>query len=246
MKKFAMILTLLLCFSVLSISGCKKDKEEPIDVTTNEVVGETTSSESLPEDSKETVTGDVYSEGKSTELDSEVDYQDAQGTPVTDQGLLTEFQSFIEKFYYSFLFAPKSESGKISEMDMQLFAISFIYQYEYTDLRFDADQFVLYIPKDNVTEVINRFFDYNFIYHRYPLDSQIAYEDGYYLMPARDDDLKPVPVISQVLKLSDFTYKISYASSVAGAEHFEAVVEEREGRYTLVNFMKVEAPNPAN
>lgn len=231
MKKFTMIVFMILC--VLSFSGCNKDKEvetQAEGTTVNEVQQEN--------GTQETVSSDVYDSNNSVEEDLTKNYQNAPGTPVTDVGILGEFQTYIERIYYNFLFAPQSESGEITEMDMQLFAISYIYQYEYTDLRFDLDKFVLYIPDVNVTEVVKRFFDYDFVNHKYPLDSQITYEDGYYLMPARDENFGTEPVIREVLKISDFDYRIVFALGEEGAstEHYEVIVEEREGRYVLLNY----------
>ena len=88
-----------------------------------------------------------------------------QETIVTDEKLITEIKSFLKPFYYNYLF-DGTETGNISDSDMQLFAISFVYQYEYNELPFDAQKFILYIPDKNVTEVIQRFFDYEFINHK--------------------------------------------------------------------------------
>lgn len=232
MKKYAIIVLLILC--IFSITGCKKDKEVNGDLVENDSTSETIQTD-VP---KETI--EVNPEGTSIEVGTTID-NSSEGTPVTDATLLGDFQAYIEKFYYNFLFAPKSEAGEITEMDMQLFAISYIYQYEYTDLRFDADQFVLYIPDKKVSEVIKRFFGHDFVNHKYPADTKIAYEDGYYLMPARDEQFGPKPAISEVLKISDSDYKIVFASTEEGAavEHFEAMVEESEGKYIMMNFKKV-------
>lgn len=234
MKKFAIVVIILIC--VFSISGCKKESKEQ----TNTVVNEAGTENQIGDNN--TVGGDVYSESSTILTDAPIDYKDVKGTPVTDDMILSDLQAYIEKFYYNFLFAPKSELGEVTEMDMQLFAISYIYQYEYTELRFDADEFVLYIPDDYVSEVIKRFFDYDFVNHRYPLDSKVTYKDGYYLMPARDEDFGPQPK-STILKLSDFDYKVVFTATRDGIEEaFEAIIEEREGRYILLNYKKNSKP----
>lgn len=235
MKKFIMIMIVMLL--IVSVTGCKKDKGVKKDsgsVDVDTTVEQTT-------EASGTVTEDVYTNTNSLEKEDAQDFDHAEGTLVTDSTVITDLQIYIEKFYSNFLFTPKSDTGEITEMDMQLFAISFIYQYEYTDLRFDSEEFILYIPDENVAEVIKRYFDYEFTNHRYPLDSKISYEDGYYLMPARDEYFGPTPTINSVLKLSDFDYKVAFESTDENNQvsHFEAIVEEREGRFVMINYKKV-------
>lgn len=228
MKKYIVILTI--CLILISITGCKKTPEvstvsqQPSTVTDDINIQTIDTPESAPDTDTQDVTAEV--------------------TDVTNEGLLSEFQGFIEKFYYNFLFKPQSETGELTETDMQLFAISFIYQFEYNELRFDSEKFVLYIPEANVTEVIKRFFNYDFTAHKYPENSPITYENGYYLMKARDEDFGAKPVIKEALQLSSNSYKIVFGSSdTIVKDYYEAIIEEKAGRWVLLNYKTVKAEN---
>lgn len=253
MKK--VIIVGLVLMIIFNVSGCKNKNTDTNNLDSTNVSQNNnqdtqtdskdqsgTESDSTDQTGKDnTVSQDVYGDNSSVEAQSDIDYTNATGTPVTETAKLADFLDYIEKFYYNFLFNPNSETGKMTESDMQLFAISYIYQYEYAELRFDSEKFILYVPDTHVSEVIKRFFDYNFTNHKYPENTDIAYEDGYYLMPAKDENLGAKPTITQALKLSDFDYKVVFKSSDSNAPkvHYEAILEERDGRYIMINCKKI-------
>lgn len=222
MKRFISILAIFLIFLLISISGCKNTSKS----------------------NKESSTTESRKVEKENEENLNYDYSNEKGTIVKNEGVINELQVFIEKFYYNFLFMPKSETGKITETDMQLFAISYIYQYEYKELRFDVDKFELYIPEENVSEVIKRFFNYDFTNHKYSENAAINYENGYYLIKAQDKKFGAKPIIKEAIKYSDSNYKVVYSSSSADSkEEFEAIVKEIGDRWVLLNFKKIASSN---
>ncbi|PKM52273.1 MAG: hypothetical protein CVV02_02605 [Firmicutes bacterium HGW-Firmicutes-7] len=223
MKKNIAVLIIFLSLILIGLSGCKKTTD--VSTVNKQLISAT---ENVPEETESDLKDSSVTENNETTLKS---------TKVTNEGLLSELEGFIEKFYYNFLFSPQSETGELTNTDRQLFAISFIYQFEYNELRFDSDRFVLYIPEENVTEVIKRFFDYDFTAHSYPENSPITYENGYYLMKARDEEFGAKPKIKEAFQVSSQSYKIVFSSSDENVkEHFEAIVAEREGRWVVTNY----------
>lgn len=220
MKRIMIIITLIIIV-LLSTVGCKK-------------------SNNIQESEALNKTDNVVNNENEEEEEYVYDYSNKEGKLVNNEAIISEIQDFIEKFYYNYLFRPESELGEITEKDMQLFAISYIYQFEYEDLRFDLDKFVLYIPEENVSEVIKTFFDYDFTNHKYPENAAIDYENGYYLMKAQDDKFGAKPIIKEALKYSDSNYKIVFSSSsVDSKEDFEVIIREVKNRWVMLNFKKM-------
>lgn len=238
MKKIV-VLVLMIVF-LGSLAACKKETKNP--EQTEEPQATTDTNETIEKTDEPTETGtitkDVYVDQTTEQTNDGIDYSAATGTIVTDEVIKNDLQLFVEKFYFNYLFKTASPEGVLTEGEMQLFAISYIYQFEHQELTFDASSFVLYIPEERVSEVIERFFDVEFTNHRFPEETNITYENGYYLMPARDDAFGTPPVITQIMQISDFDYKIFFE----GNAKYEAVIEDREGRYILVNFKKID-PN---
>lgn len=220
MKKYITII--IICMVLLSITACKKTSVETAVNPQATATESANNVESSPSGEKEVT---------STAVD---------GKPVTNEGLIAEIQAFVEMFYYNFLFAPQLETGELTETDKQLFAISYIYQHEHEGLRFDSEKFLLYIPEANVSEVIKRYFDYEFTQHKYPENSPITYENGYYLMKATTKELGAKPVIKEAIDLGESKYKVIFASSDANVkEHFEATIQEKDNRLILLSYKKV-------
>lgn len=230
-KMRKIIAVLILCTMLFNLVGCKKTS---VETTANP---QTTNKENV---SAETETG-------SPEATQNTSSNTSSGVPVANEGLLTDLQGFIENFYYNYLFAPQLESGAFTETDMQLFAISYIYQYEYEGLRFDSEKFLLYIPEENVTEVIKRFFDYDFTQHKYPENSSITYENGYYLMKATTQELGEKPIIKEAIDYGNSKYKVVFESSDPNVnEYIVAMIEEKAGRFILLTYKKFEKTQEQN
>jgi len=228
MRKVIAILILLMV--LLSLVGCKKTT---VETASN---SQTTNTENASEKN---------SNPESTQNPSSTNT--SSGEPVTNEGLMSDLQGFVENFYYNYLFAPQLESGAFTETDMQLFAISYIYQYANEGLRFDSEKFLLYIPEENVSEVIKRFFDYDFTKHKYPENSSITYENGYYLMKATTDKLGEKPVIKEAIDYGNSKYKVVFESSDPNVnEYIVAMIEEKEGRFVLLTYKKFEKTQEQN
>lgn len=235
MRKYITII--IFCVVLLSLTACKKTS---IETTANP------QPTTLEEVNPETATPDTSSINTSSP-----DANSPDSTPgtseeisITNEGLLSELQAFIENFYYNFLFSPQLDTGVLSETDMQLFAISYIYQYEYEDLRFDSEKFLLYIPEENVSEVVKRFFDYEITQHKYPENSSITYENGYYLMKATSEELGAKPIIKEAVVYDESKYKVVFESSDTNAnEYIVATIQEKEDRFILLTYKKLEKTN---
>ncbi len=53
---------------------------------------------------------------------------------------------------------PERRQVTVTNMDRVLFALSYIAQYEYQELKKDTTNFMIEIPKDHVDHVVSRFF----------------------------------------------------------------------------------------
>lgn len=234
MKKIMLTIALLLL--LLTSGGCKKEEVQQIP----QINKETTTIVRNDEKSDATTVqnlGKAEYVDKSQALDT-TDYQAATGTEILDEALMAEIQTVVEKFYYNFFFSPNTENGQITEDDMLLFAISYIYQYEYNELRFDSDTFILYIPEENVASVIRRFFGYDFTNHRYPALDKVTYEDGFYLVPAQDDNFGEKPTVVKVLQIAENSYKVFIKDPQE--INYEVVLEKQEDRLVMRNYKKIE------
>jgi hypothetical protein len=250
------VITLLIISSLL-LAGCNNDKSESVVAESTQTTGEQIT-ESAIEMADSDISGvaietegvgvsvseDVYS-GQTLDTVEDMPDFDSQAVSVTDSEKLTEIQAFIEKFFYNYLFNENhlgTETGEITPDDMQLFAISYIQQFEHNELRFDTDKFILYIPEENVTEVIKRFFDYEYTDHKYPVNTLVSYEDGFYLMPVFDIGSYNKPVIIEATMTSDFSYTILFEEPIDlkpiddPSIYYEAHLEERDGRFIMVEY----------
>lgn len=240
MKKI--IIGLLIIISIINVAGCKRKEDTKVATgIQTETVDELNSNLTDGLTPQASVTNPV----KATTIDSDIQSA-AVGTQITDEQVLEEFKKYIEKFYYNILFSTDPATGEITPSAMQLFAISYIYQYENKDLLFDVNTFVLKIPDEFVTEVIRRFFDYEFTSHYYPSAAGITYEGGDYLMPATSKVDKPEPYITRLVKTSDSSYAI-YFEAINEDDplnpvvyKYEAVVEEKDGRLIMLNYRQTE------
>lgn len=233
-------IVLLLSFVlVFSISGCKKDKNVDKDIYIEDNV-DTNVTETPMEDTYEEVEGiEVVEEQEKSNL------VDSKEVLVSDTKIINKLSEIVEKVHYNYLFDPNLETGEITESAMQLFAISHIYQYEYQELKQDTEKLILYIPRENVENVIKKFFDHDFRKHGKPSVDIVEYKEGNYLMPFVDIGLNTTVKNKKVVKLGDFSYKYIYDevdqyNNVV--DTFEALIEERDGRYILKNYKKYVEP----
>lgn len=249
MKSMVMLIMVLLIFNLF---GCKKDdNQEKIDedLPVNEEVEDTTDmdiNESLDEaiqetadavdDSLETVIEDVYDQDDGLSIVEQIDVNLVETTIDLTEKQLLDIKTMVYYAYFNYLWKPDSEDGIIEKEQMQKFAISYIYQYEYNELFFDTNSFELHIPDQKVTEIVRVFFDESFVNHTIESDL-VGREVGFYKMTAVDGGVIYDPVIVEIIKTSDFSYQVIYESlePTAGIDEpkiqYSIDIEERGGRY---------------
>ncbi len=269
MKKVVGVLTLVLL--MVLISGCKKPVEtdvykdetetvvedqvaadetetpEVVETTSENVVEESseTSTEETAdteEDGTTTVTEEVYDDTSEAIDEADVDV-DPVITNVDDPAFKAEILEFLDPFYYNLFFGQGSYDEGITEGDMTKFAVSYIYQHEYNELKFDTDNFILYVPQERVDELVDKFFDVTIMSHQSFIDDNLMYEDGYYLMPAADMGWIDTMSIDTVTVTGDFSYDIRFKMSYEEETNLEpefyiAQVELRDNRFVLVGYVK--------
>lgn len=200
-------------------------------------------------DDLDTVTDDAYEPGVIEVTEDMIEVEEAVvGEAQLDDETLSEIADLVDFAYYNYLWQPSLESEAMTTENMQRFAISYIYQYEYNELFFDTTDFVLYIPEDHVTHIIELFFDATFVAHGIE-SSLVTYDDGYYLMPAIDGGNLYDPDIVSVVETSDFSYKVTFQSTDPNQSiddsntYYELGIEQRDGRYIYTSYqMKIIYP----
>ncbi len=246
-------------------AGCNRRAEEDIYGTT--AVTEATSEEAITEAeasadlesqiSEETtisasedetttsVTGEVYeNDGSATET---VNAEDVDATPVAstveDPAFEAAVLTFLDPIYYNLFFGQGNYVEGITEEDMTKFAISYIYQHEYNELKFDTSNFILYVPEKRVEEIVYRYFDYEVTGHHSFIEDNLMYEDGFYLMPAVDAGWNDVMTISSASTTGDFSYEVIVDVTNEMDESkvsYKTGIEVRNDRYVLVSYTAIE------
>ncbi len=246
-------------------AGCNRRAEEDIYGTT--AVTEATSEEAITEAeasadlesqiSEETtisasedetttsVSGEVYeNDGSATET---VNAEDVDATPVgstvEDPAFEAAVLTFLDPIYYNLFFGQGNYVEGITEEDMTKFAISYIYQHEYNELKFDTSNFILYVPEKRVEEIVYRYFDYEVTGHHSFIEDNLMYEDGFYLMPAVDAGWNDVMTISSASTTGDFSYEVIVDVTNEMDESkvsYKTGIEVRNDRYVLVSYTAIE------
>jgi len=252
-KTMSLIVIFILIVMMVSISACKKKTNENDIVISEDVVNATTADENVDVNAEastedvplteadEATDEDALSEVENMEI--MIDEQVISDADVDSQ-TLSEIIKMVDYAYYNYLWEPSTELETIKQVDMQKFAISYIYQYEYNELFFDTNNFVLYIPDATVKTIVKLFFDTTFVIH--DIDSDIvAHEDGNYLMPAMDNGQRYKPMITKIIKVSDFEYKVIFKSTDTniGVDEpkvsYSIILDEREGRFIYSSYKMI-------
>lgn len=189
---------------------------------------------------------DVYETGKET-----VDAQDITveiiPSDIDDPDFDEKMETFLDPIYYNIFFGQGNYIEGIDEGAMVKFAISYIYQHEYNELKFDTTSFVLYVPGKRVEEIVEKYFDYHITGHHSFIEANVMYEDDFYLMPAVDTGWSETLSVDAAKATGDFSYdvtlKLSYESDEAPF-YKQAHVEVRDGRYVLVGYVDYDPDNP--
>lgn len=164
---------------------------------------------------------------------------------VTDTEVISKIDAYIENFHYNYYFLKgiNAENGNVEVDAMTLFALSYIMQNEHNELRFDSNTFTLYIPKNHVIEVVQRFFYRQLdVFKAYP-DLKIDYKDEEYAVIVEDEIWNDDLTTDSVEKMGDFTYKVTCSvtsrTTNTVVKKIHAIVDETKDGLVLVNY-KVE------
>lgn len=128
------------------------------------------------------VNEDIYGQGMDVVESGEVESLIGQGGEAAKQELEKQIANVIDKLYFNFYFQP-DETGIISERDRIRFAISYIYQYEYQELKIDTTNFEVYIPLEHVNEIVLKFFDTKVTAHE---NIELPFNGEDYVVPMKD------------------------------------------------------------
>jgi len=220
MKKILLIVGLMM---LLLLVGCKKHQVKDtssLEDTSDKVV-ETSTKEPTEKPAEkaekevikeeETVAEDIYEEGHEAVDIRDLDVKEVEAIPVNDPELKKKMTVFLEPFFYNLYFGwdDYSENG-ITESDMVKFAISYIYQNEYNELKFDTETFILYVPDERVDELVLKYFDHKVVDHHDFEEEGIVYKEGDYLMPAVDTGWSSEMFVTSITKAGDFAYNVIF------------------------------------
>lgn len=255
--------TLLLVAALLvTASGCGQQAGETPEVTTavaretTEAPERETTAAEITTDAPEatqtaaaettgedTVTEEVYEPGAegttvNEEEVSEVPVVSAIDDPAFEEAML----KFLEPIYYNIFFGHGDYVDGIAEEDMVKFAISYIYQHEYNELKFDTQQFILYVPEKRVETLVKKYFDKSVSGHHSFVEENVLYEDGYYLMPAVDTGWNDTISIAKVSAAGDYSYEVILKVTSENSEkvtQYRVAIEMRDDHYVLTGYTHV-------
>lgn len=259
-----LIIVCLMLFMILSIAGCKKEsvsddiykdkedivQEEVIEEVVVEEVDEDVSPEPSPrieepikeEVLEETPVDDVY-ESASEPIDFDLtEFEGVEATEVVDQVIKDELYEYLKTFYFNYFFEDgvNEETGNVESDAMTLFALSYIVQKEHNELRFDPSTFTLYIPKEHVIEVVQKYFYRQLDVFKEYEELRISFEDDIYAVyvPIKEWDVDFR--IASVEQLGDFTYKVIgealSKNSDRVKEEIHAIIDISKDGYVIINY----------
>lgn len=261
MKKSIIVFLMLLI--IVSIVGCKsetvtediyKDQEEVIEEVI-EPAEEELSPEPSPEVEEvevveevieeviETPVEDVY-ESASEPIDFDLtELEGIEPTEVVDEAITAEIFDYLEPFYFNYFFelGVNEETGNVESDAMTLFALSYIVQHEYNELRFEPSTFTLYIPKEHVIDVVHKYFYRHLdVFNDYE-DLKIVFKDDIYEVFVPIDEWDVDFRIASVEQLGDFTYKVLgeavSKNSERVKEEVDVIIDKSHDGYVIINYV---------
>lgn len=268
MKRLGILL--ILGILLVLIAGCRRTADEDIydapEVTEMSIDQEGTSEASFPDSGQKadgtvqgttesglpdedgsndaTVSEDVYDNKNATEA---VDHDTVEVVAVPESIEDPEFQSsllaFLDPVFYNVFFGYGDYTEGITEDDMIKFAVSYVYQHEYNELKFDTTEFILYVPEKRVEELVVKFFDAPVTRHHSFEEDRLMYEDGFYLMPAVDAGWGETLSIEKVTPTGDFSYDVLMeliSEEEQTSSYYVASIEMRDGRFVLTAYVSAE------
>ncbi len=234
------LLTVVLLLSIL-LFACKPDEKTEASHFLSTTTATTTETVTTTSTKSETTVTSISA--TSTEKIENTSVVASTEASVVDSGDLDEktikkLLEFINPIYYNVIFGSKSYDDGITEKDMMLFAISYIYQYEYSELKFDTSNFILHVPAKRVDELVKEYFDVEVKEHQSFDDDGITYKSGFYLMPAADNVWNEKMIVESVKMTDDKTYelRIMFDSPDGALPKKVLTVEERDGRFILIDY----------
>ena len=226
----------LICLLVLAGTGCKQSvtndlyNEADIDVSSDtNLIAEDLQDPTLVEENAQV--------GEVTPV-----VEPATPESVNDQEVKDQLLSFLETFHYNIFFSQRDMTEGITESDRIKFAISYIYQNEYQELKFDTSKFILYVPAQRVEEIVKKYFGETVSNHASFEEEKIVYEEGFYLMPAMDTEWNETPQIYSVEINEDDSYKVTislYNSDLQPTRAYRTIVAVEDNRYVLKGYTPI-------
>lgn len=134
----------------------------------------------------------------------------------------------------------EEETGNVGIDAMTLFALSYIMQYEYNELDFDAESFTLYIPKEYVVQKVEKVFLRKLDVFKSYEELEIEYFDDTYSVNVEDGVWDVELNLTKVEKLGDFTYRVTGQLLSTGSgrvkEEVQAIIDESQNGHVMVNY----------
>jgi len=223
----------LICLLVLVGTSCKQSVTDDIYNETDVVVSSDAN----------TITDDLQNPTSADE-NAQVDEVASVVGPVTpesvnNQNVKDQLLSFLETFHYNVFFSQRDMTDGIMDSDRIKFAISYIYQNEYQELKFDTSKFILYVPAQRVEEIVYEYFGETVSNHTAFEEEKIVYEEGFYLMPAMDTEWNEKPQIYNVEIHEDASYRVTislYNSDLQPTRAYRTIVAVENNRYVLKSY----------
>lgn len=259
-KRLIMVLGIVLA---LTLVGCKKTPvediyiaEEVVETTTGQMTDDSGTTDAVvdieEDDVVESVTEDVYISATQSEIVNAADLDVAfvKTAAIDDPELKAKVLAFLEPFYYNVYFGSMdySEEG-ILEEDMVKFAISYVYQWEYNDLRLevnlDTNDVLLYVPEERVEELVEKYFGVQVTGHHTFVEEDIEYNGGYYLMSTTDEGWNDEMEINSISSAGDFAYEVVFTVlDIEGhpVQSYKVNLEIRSERFIVSNYGFTETP----
>jgi len=161
---------------------------------------------------------------------------------VTDESVLSEIEEYLSDFYFNYYFLDgvSEETGEVGIDAMTLFSLSYIMQHEYDELRFDYDTYQLFIPKQHVIDIVEKYFYRRLdVFNSYE-DLDIFYSNDTFIVKVEASEWDVDFHLSKVEKLGDFTYRVSCKTTnkTTGLDEQQivAIVDESHDGYVLINY----------
>lgn len=235
-----------IALSIALTAGCGQNQE-----TVKEASVGTTLSEDV-----ENISGDaVTAAGSTSETEAQgqegaAEPGEVQGTGSLEEADREELMRLADLFYYNFYFHPQGD-GTVAEQDRILFALSYIAQYEYQELKKDTTTFVVHITEEHVDHVVERFFGTSVGSHglavpetpegeEAPLWAGIEHDGKSYVVPMQkstwDSECRLVLERADQGEDGKIAIEFSVQKDSEVLERYQAVFEQKASLFALTKY----------